>query len=110
MKNHFVNTNYDSQFFSDKGFTWERYSYKLTTEESEEGYILCIMAKEQGQEEFENHYIHSFPDRAIELKLNQFGKYIIYAISEKDYRYSGFFYLNVNDNFYKSYLLNQGVR
>ena len=110
LKNHFINTNYDSQFFTDKGFTWEPYTFKLITEESQTGYVLKILAKEQGEEEFSKYYIHSFKDRAIELKLNRYGKYIIYAISEEDYRYSGFFYLNVNDNFYKSYLLNQGVR
>lgn len=110
LKNHFINTNYDSQFFTDKGFTWEPYTFKLITEESQKGYVLKILAKEQGEEEFSKYYIHSFKDKAIELKLNRYGKYIIYAISEEDYRYSGFFYLNVNDNFYKSYLLNQGVR
>lgn len=110
LKNHFVNTNYNSQFFSDKGFTWEPYTFKLITEESKSGYVLCILAKEQGEEEFSEYYIHSFKDRAIELKLNRYGKYIIYAISEEDYKYSGFFYLNTNNNFYKSYLINQGVR
>lgn len=110
LKNHFINTNYDSQFFSNKGFTWEPYTFKLITEESEKGYVLCILAKENGEEEFSKYYIHSFKDKAIELKLNRYSKYIIYAISEEDYRYSGFFYININDNFYKSYLLNQGVR
>ena len=110
LKNHFINTNYDSQFFSDKGFTWEPYTYKLITEESQNGYVLCILAKENGEEEFSEYYIHSFKDRAIELMLNRYGKYIVYAISENDYKYSGFFYLNTNNNFYKSYLLNQGVR
>ena len=110
LKNHFVNTNYDSQFFSDKGFTYEPYTFKVITEESEKGYVLCILAKELNKEKFKRYYIHSFKDRAIELKLNQYGKYIIYAISEEDYKYSGFFYLNTVDNFYKSYLLNQGVR
>lgn len=110
LKNHFVNTNYNSQFFTDKGFTYEPYTYKVITEESDKGYILCILAKELNDEDFKRYYIHSFKDRAIELKLNQFGKYIIYAISEEDYKYSGFFYLNTIDNFYKSYLLNQGVR
>ena len=110
LKNHFVNTNYDSQFFSDKGFTFERYTSKVITEESEDGYVLCIIAKELGDSKFNKYYIHSFKDRAIELNLNNFGKYIIYAISEKDYKYSGFFYLNTNSNFFKSYLLNQGVR
>ena len=110
LKNHFVNTNYDSQFFSDKGFIFERYTSKVITEESEDGYVLCIIAKELGDSKFNKYYIHSFKDRAIELNLNNFGKYIIYAISEKDYKYSGFFYLNTNSNFFKSYLLNQGVR
>ena len=68
------------------------------------------MAKENGAEAFERHYIHSKNNEALQVLLNRFGRYVVYAISEKDYRLSGFLYLNHNTRYVKSYLLNFKVR
>lgn len=110
LKYWFSVKDYDSDFFSTGGFTWAPYTYRLTTEESTDGYVLCIMAKENGAEAFERHYIHSKNNEALQVLLNRFGRYVIYAISEKDYRFSGFLYLNHNTRYVKSYLLNFKVR
>ena len=103
-------TNYDSNFFSVGGFTWSPYTHMLTAEESKDGYVLCIIAKESGNEEFTRNYVHSKEDQAIQFLLNRYGKYVVYAISEKDYKYSGFLYVNTVSKYVKSYLLNLGVR
>lgn len=110
LKYWFTDKDYNSDFFSTGGFTWSPYTYKLTTEESEDGYVLCILAEENGAESFERHYLHSREAEALQVLLNRFGRYVVYAVSETDYRYSGFLYLNHNTRYVKSYLLNLKVR
>ena len=110
LKDWFSVTNYNSEFFTQGGFTWAPYTHTLTAEESEDGYVLCVIAKETGDETFSRNYVHSLDNQAIQFLLNRYGKYVVYAISEKDYRYSGFLYVNTVTGYMKSYLVNLGVR
>lgn len=110
LKYWFSLREYNSEFFSSGGFTWSPYTRMLVTEESEDGYVLCVIAKEQGAESYDRHYLHSKSDQAIKLSLNTYGKYIVYAVSEKDYKMSGFLFVNTTTGYTKSYLVNLGVR
>ena len=110
LKYWFSLREYNSEFFSSGGFTWSPYTRMLVTEESEDGYVLCVIAKEQGAESYDRHYLHSKSDQAVKLSLNTYGKYIVYAVSEKDYKMSGFLFVNTTTGYTKSYLVNLGVR
>lgn len=110
LKDFIASSQYNLSFFSDAGITWRPTTYTLISEPSETGYVLCIMAKFEGNKTYSVHYIHSFTDQALEVLLNKYGTYIIYAISELDYTYSGFVYLNTVTGFLKSYLVNLEVR
>lgn len=110
LKDWFASFDYDMSFFSDGGFSWAPYSFMVTSEESEDGYVLCIMAKEQSGEEFVSYYIHSKPTEAIQVQLNRLGQFVVYAISEKDYKQSGFLYINTITGYQKSYLLRTVIR
>jgi len=101
---------YNSDFFSVGGFTWAPYTRILTTEESEDGYVLCIIAKDTGADCFSRHYVHSKVDQAIKFSFNTYGKYIAYAVSEKDYKVSGFLFVNTATGYTKTYLVKLGVR
>ena len=110
LKDHFANLNYNPSFFSQGGFSWRPYIHTLTTEESFDGYVLCILAEYDGEEAFHKHYVHSKTNQAIDLLLNKYGRFVIFAISEKDYSYSGFLYLNTTTKYTNGYLLNWEVR
>ena len=110
LKYWFSLHEYDSEFFSVGGFTWAPYTKLLVTEESKEGYVLCIIKKEPNDDTFTRHYLHSKSDQAVQLLLNNYGKYIVYAVSEEDYRFSGFLFLDNSTGYTKSYLVNMGVR
>ena len=110
LKDHFANLNYNPSFFSKGGFSWRPYIHTLTTEESFDGYVLCILAKYDDEESFHKHYVHSKTNQAIDLLLNKYGRFVVFAISEKDYSYSGFLYLNTTTKYTKGYLLNWEVR
>ena len=110
LKYHFVNLNYNPSFFSKGGLFWSPYTFTLTTEQSQDGYVLCIIAKYQEENRYHQHYIHSKPTSALDIVLNKFGNYVIYAVSEKDYKMSGFLYLNTITKYYKGYLLEPDIR
>lgn len=110
LKDFIASSQYNLSFFSDTGIVWRPTTYTMISEPSEIGYVLCIMAKFEGSKTYSVHYIHSFTDQALEVLLNKYGVYIIYAISELDYTYSGFVYLNTTTGFLKSYLVNLEVR
>lgn len=110
LKDYVASNNYDLNFFSSGGFLWKPYLHLVVTEPSEEGYILCILANFEGSNVYSKHYIHSFPDKTVDLLLNQYARYVVFAISEVDYSISGFFYLNTINGFLKTYLLNMEVR
>ena len=110
LKDWFSSLNYDSRFFSEGGFSWAPYTYMVTAEESEEGYVLGIYSKDQGATTFDQHYMHSKPDQALQVQLNQLGQYVVFAISEEDYRMSGFLYVNTVTGYQKFYLIREAVR
>ena len=110
FKDFISSSKYNLSFFSDTGIAWRPTAHMIVSEPSEIGYVLCIYAKLEGAKSYSSHYIHSFPDKAIEVLLNRYGSYIIYAVSELDYSYSGFIYLNTTTGFLKSYLVNLEVR
>lgn len=110
LKDFISSSQYNLSFFSDTGITWRSTTYTLISEPSKTGYVLCIIAKFEGNNNYSVHYIHSFTDQVVEVLLNKYGTYIIYAISELDYTYSGFVYLNNTTGFLKSYLVNLEVK
>ena len=110
LKDHFTNLNYNPSFFSKGGFSWRPYIHTITTEESSDGYVLCILAKYDDEESFHKHYVHSKTDQAIDLLLNKYGRFVVFAVSEKDYSYSGFLYLNTTTKYTNGYLLDWEVR
>lgn len=110
LKDFISSSKYNLNFFSDTGITWNPVTHMVVGEPSKTGYVLCIYAKLEGAKNYSSYYIHSFPDKAVEVLLNHYGSYIIYAISELDYSFSGFVYLNTTTKFMKSYLVNLEVR
>lgn len=110
LKDFITSSQYDLSFFSDEGITWRPITHTIISEPSTTGYILCILAKFEGAQSYSTHYVHSLPDQTVEVLLNHYGSYAIYAISELDYSYSGFIYVNTTTGFLKSYLVNFGVK
>ena len=110
LKDFMSSSKYNLNFFSDTGITWNPVTHIVVGEPSETGYVLCVYAKLEGTEKYSSYYIHSFPDKTVEVLLNRYGSYVIYAISELDYSFSGFVYLNTTTKFMKSYLVNLEVR
>lgn len=110
IKDFISSSNYNISFFSEDGFIWRPYTHTIVGEPSETGYVLCVLSHFEGKQRYSTHYFHSFSDRAIEVLLNRYGSYVLYAISELDYSYSGFIYLNTTNGFIKSYLVNLEVK
>jgi len=110
LKDFISSSNYDLSFFDDDGIVWKPVTHTIVGEPSDVGYVLCILAKFEGNTTYSTHYVHSFTDQTTEVLLNRYGSYAIYAISELDYSYSGFVYLNTVNGFVKSYLVNLEVR
>lgn len=110
LKDFVASSKYNLNFFTDDGLIWKPTGHILTGEPSAEGYVICILAKFEGSNSYSIHYVHSFPDQAVDVLLNRYGSYAVYAISEVDYSYSGFVYINTTNGFLKSYLVNLEVK
>ena len=112
LKDWFVNSYYDIGFFPSGSFIWSPYLHRVSAEAQEEGfspYILCTIYLPLGGKSCTIRYQHSGRS-AIDEFCTKSGKYITYAISEDDYRYSGFIYVNTVTAYAKSYLVNMEVR
>lgn len=109
LKDYIINKRYSLSFFSQNGLRWNPYTFTLTGEPSETGYVLCILAVFQGSQLCSSHYVHSFADKTVEILLNKYGRFAAFAISEHDYSFSGFFYVNNVTKFSKFYLMTKEV-
>lgn len=110
IKDFISSSNYNLNFFNEGGFVWKPLTHTVVGEPSETGYVLCILAHLEGKTRYSTYYTHSFPDQTVEVLLNRYGSYVLYAISESDYSYSGFIYLNTHNGFVKSYLVGLEVK
>lgn len=129
LKDFISNSNYNLSFFINGNPVWRPFTHTIigmpsaifkenidiegnvTVETVEDKpYVFRILAKFEGSDNYTEHYVHSFTDQTVEVLLNHYGTYAIYAISESDYTYSGFIYLNTMNGFKKSYLISLEVK
>ena len=110
LKHYFSSHKYNGAFFSTGSIIWRPNSHRAVIAPTDKGYVLCVRKKELYDDSFTTLYAHSLEGTAIDLALNRYGKFIVYAISEEDYLPSGFLYVNTQTSFAKTYLVDLEVR
>jgi len=108
LQNKFSHLNYNQEFFESRSCILHAGERRFSFQPQKEEYVLVVGFVPQKTDSIQYSYYHSGLG-AIDVLMNDYGMYFVYAVSEKDFRVSGFLLFNSLTSHYKTWNLEVSV-